>query len=304
MRSPYFIADIGMNHGGSVETAKGLIDSLISIDCDAVKFQSWTKDSLYAKWAFPPELEHLPFSEKDYRTLRRYCRGRIDFSSSVFSEEEVDFFSALRIPWIKVASMDLNNTLFLKYIAQTGKPIILSTGMGTLGEIENAVTAITEEGSDQITLMHCVSLYPPPDSAVNLRNIPMLRQAFGFPVGFSDHTQGSEASLGALALGATVIEKHYPCQEMEDIIRGGRRIKNQLGSTRRTLTADELEKRKEFRRGMVFARDMKRGEVVTKEDIAFKRPETWVRPDEYEYILGRRLLFSTKKDDIVLFEDF
>jgi len=303
MNNPYFIADIGMSHKGVELLAEELIKDLVEMGCDAVKFQSWIPESLYARWAMPDDIDKLPLSDKDYKDLKKYCKGKIDFSSSVFSIAEIEAFGALKVPWFKVASMDLNNVLFLEYIAQRGKPIILSTGMGTLAEIENALNVITKAGNDQITLLHCVSLYPPDDSMVNLRNIPMLKEAFGFPVGFSDHTEGNEAAFAAIALGATVIEKHFPCEDMEGLIDGGRRIKNQLGTPNRKLTPEELDKRGEFRRSIVAARTIEQGTYLKMEDLAFKRPGCGIPPTEYPYLLGRRTKFNLKKDARIMWSD-
>lgn len=296
---PYIIADIGMSHEGNMSTAMRLIDELVTIGCDAVKFQSWTVGSLYAKWAIPQDIEKHVLSNWCYKSLRKFCGNRIAFSSSVFSTSEVDQFRKLKVPFFKVASMDLNNPVLLKYVAEQKKPIILSTGMGTMAEIDNALNTITKAGNDEVVLMHCVSLYPPQDMDMNLKNIPMLREAFGFPVGFSDHTEGVSASLGAIALGACIIEKHYPAfgADMEVIIGDGRILVDMLGSPQRKLFPEERRQRLVFRRSIVTARAMQKGEYIHKEDIAFKRPGTGIPPDKYEYVLGKKLKEDLKKDE-------
>lgn len=302
-RYPYIIADIGMSHEGNVSIAKLLVDQLIQIKCDAVKFQSWTKDSLYARWARPKDIEELVLSPKDYNSLRKFCGNRIAFSSSASSFEEIDMFEKLKVPFFKVASTDLNNPVFLQYIAEKKKPIILSTGMGTISEVDRALNTIVRAGNDEIILLHCVSLYPPEDKDVNLRNIPMLRETFGFPVGFSDHTVGTASALASVALGALVIEKHYPSAWMKTIVESSKNIIDLLGSSHRILSVEELKQRKIMRRSIVTARAMRRGEYIHKEDIAFKRPGTGISPDEYKYVLGRRLMTPLKKDDKILWSD-
>ena len=221
---PYIIAEIGSNHNGDMQLAKRMIDELANMGCDAAKFQSWTKDSLFAKGFYKEKnqfvdkkfgtleqmVEKFSISKDDHKTLKSYCdKQNITFCSSSFSFEEVDMLDDLDVTFFKVASMDLNNLSFLKYIAEKNKPIILSTGMGTLSEIDKAINVMFQAGNKQIILLHCIAVYPPDDEIVNLRNIQMLKDTFGLPVGFSDHTIGTSIPLAAIALGAKIIEKHF-----------------------------------------------------------------------------------------------
>ncbi len=224
---PYIIAEIGANHNGDIELAKKLIDKAVECGADAVKFQSWTPTSLICKEEYDKNqvyndspkkhfgslkamVEKYYLREEQHFELKEYCdKIGVDFCSTPFSKEEVDLLMKLNVPFIKVASMDINNLELLRYMAKQNKPIILSTGMSTLGEIEKAVEVIEEEGNNQIILLHCISIYPPAYEDINLNNILMLEKAFNYPVGFSDHTIGTSIPLAAVALGSCIIEKHF-----------------------------------------------------------------------------------------------
>jgi len=200
--------------------------------------------------------------------------------------------------------MDLNHLSLLRHAGSKGKPVIVSTGMASLGEIERAVNVLWEAGSGPVALLHCVSIYPPDYEIVHLRNILMLQQAFGVPVGFSDHTVGTAIPLAAIAVGATIIEKHFTLdKEMEGwdhwvsatpdelavIVREGRNIVTALGSSERRVSLGEMEQRKKFRRRVVLKRALAAGTVLGWEDLDYKRPGTGIGPDEARYVVDRRL---------------
>lgn len=205
---PYVIAEIGSNHNGDMNLARKMIDAAKTCGCDAVKFQSWTPESLIAQKEYDLNLQYDDSPKKHFGSLRamvekyylredqhwelkRYCDNlSIEFCSTPFSKEEANLLEEMKVPFYKIASMDINNLSFLAHVARKQKPILLSTGMASLAEIENAVRVIESEGNSQIILLHCIAIYPPAYEEINLNNIPMLRQTFGFPVGFSDHTIG------------------------------------------------------------------------------------------------------------------
>jgi N-acetylneuraminate synthase len=322
---PFIVAEIGANHNGNVELAKRLIDEAVNCGFSSVKFQSWSAESLYTKKFYKENKDQLEvikkysLSKEDHLILNDYCkRKNIIFFSTPFSPDEVDMLYAMDVPFFKVASMDLNNLPFLKYIATKGKPIILSTGMGSLGEIEEAINTIYETGNKEIILLHCISIYPPDDSIINLRNILMLRETFGLPVGFSDHTLGVSIPLAAIALGAKLIEKHFTLdktlpgwdhvvsanpEEMRIIVQEGKRIIDALGKYKRSLSNVEIEKRKAFRRSVITSRPLKKGEIIREEDLIFKRPGTGIKPNEIKYILGRKVKRDISEDEIIVWED-
>jgi len=333
---PYIIAEIGANHNGDMELAKKMIDSAIECGCDAVKFQSWDTKSLVSEPEYDANtvyndsvkkhfgslkemVEKYYLRKEQHYELRDYCiKNGIDFNSTPFSTEEVDLLNDLGIEFYKVASMDINNLLLLKYMAKFDKPIVLSTGMASLGEIENAIKTIEDEGNRNIILLHCISIYPPEYKDINLKNMKMLQDTFGYPVGFSDHTIGTSIPLASMAFGACIIEKHFTTdknlpgwdheisanpQEMKIIVEESDNIRCALGSLRRVVSKAEEEKKIKFRRSIVLARDMKQGELLKEEDFSFKRPGTGFSPDESKFLLGKKLSKDLKFDHILTNED-
>ncbi len=317
---PYLIAEIGANHNGDMDLCRRLIDEAKAAGADAVKFQSWSASSLISEAEYQ---RHTSYGDtkKHFGSLRemvaRYqlspdqhdeaaaqCRAAgVDFLSTPFSPAEVDLVVALDVPAIKVASMDIVHLPLLEYIGRTGRPVLLSTGMATTAEIARAVDTLRAAGTSELVLLHCVSIYPPDPGSINLRNMTGLRQAFGLPVGFSDHTIGTAVPLAAVALGACVIEKHFTLDkelegwdhaisadpaELAAVAAGGRMVWAALGATARTVGEAELAKRRQFRRRVVLRRALAAGELLTFDDLDFKRPGTGIGPDETSYVVGRR----------------
>ena len=275
---PYVIAELGSNHNGDMDLARKMIDQANAAGCDAVKFQSWTKETIFSKKVYQENyfleddyrnrqdytleqiVDDFSISEEELLEMKEYCkRVGIDFASTPFSESEVDFLCGpLAADFIKVASMDLNNYPFLDYLARKGLPVMLSTGMATLAEVDKAIDTIENVGNKDIILLHCVSVYPPDDREVNLNNMDMLRTCYPeYPVGFSDHTLGTAISIAAVARGACVIEKHFTLDksmfgwdhkvsatqdEMAFIVESSKRVVQALGSTRRTLLEEVLSR--------------------------------------------------------------
>ena len=333
---PYIIAEIGANHNGDMNLAKKMIDSAKQCGCDAVKFQSWTPDSLIAKEEYERNQQYDDSPKKHFGSLREmveryylrpdqhielqeYCdKVGITFFSTPFSVEEADFLEELDVPFYKIASMDINNLTLLKHAAKKKKPIIVSTGMATLAEIENAVKTIEHEGNYEIVLLHCIAIYPPAYEDINLNNIPMLRQTFGYPIGFSDHTIGISIPLASVVLGSCVIEKHFTLdkdmpgwdhevsanpEEMRIIVEESRNIVKALGTYRRVVGKAEEEKKLKFRRSIVVKSDLRQGHILTLDDLSFKRPETGIRPDEVQYVIGRKLKRDIENDELIHWDD-
>lgn len=334
--TPYIIAEIGSNHNGDMDLAKKIIDAAIESGADAVKFQSWTPESLIATEEYEANTAYNDDPKKHWGSLREmvekyylrrsehielndYCKSKgIDFCSTPFSEDEADLLNELGIPFFKVASMDINNLRLLTHIAQFDKPLILSTGMATLGEIERAIRTVEETGNRQIILLHCVSVYPPEIETVNLRNIPMLQQTFGYPVGFSDHTIGSSIPLASVALGACIIEKHFTIdkdlpgwdhmisadpEEMRVICNESKNVVASLGSSRRVISQDEKQKIPKMRRSIVTANELKKGNVIKPEDLTFKRPGSGISPDKEAFVVGRTVKRDLEMDKVLTWED-
>lgn len=333
---PYIIAEIGSNHNGDMVLARKLIDSAKVCGCDAVKFQSWTPDSLIAREEYDRNQKYNDSPKKHFGSLRemveryylrpdqhfelkKYCdNAGITFISTPFSSEEADLLEELGVPFYKIASMDINNLTLLTHVAKKDKPVILSTGMAMITEIENAIKAIEVTGNHQIILLHCISIYPPAYEDINLNNIPMLRQAFGYPVGFSDHSKGVAIPLASVVLGSCVIEKHFTIDknmpgwdhevsadphEMKIIVEESRNIVRAQGSYQRVVGKAEQEKKVKFRRSIVAKKDLKEGFELALGDLSFKRPGTGIPPDEVSYLIGKRLKRAIREDDQIKWED-
>jgi N-acetylneuraminate synthase len=318
--------------------AKKMIDSAFECGCDAVKFQSWNKKSLISKTGYKQNtifndskkkhfgsLEEMVdkyyLRKEQHFELKSYCKSKgIDFCSTPFSEEEVVLLNEVDVEFYKVASMDINNYPLLQCVAQFNKPILLSTGMANLGEIEKAIKIIENEGNSKIIILHCIAIYPPENKDLNLKNITMLQNTFGYPVGFSDHSLGFVASLTSVALGACVIEKHFTTdkslpgwdheissspEEMKKIVESSKIIYQVLGNLKRTVSKNEEEKKKVFRRSIVLNKNLKAGDIIKEEDISLKRPGTGFSPDEIKFVIGKKLKrdfeadYLLTKDDII-----
>jgi sialic acid synthase SpsE len=334
---PFIIAEIGSNHNGDMLLAREIIDAAKSCGCDAVKFQSFNDKSLICRAEYQANTKYNDSPKKHFGSLeemvkkyylreeqhyelKEYCdKIGIIFSSSPFSNAEVDLLIKLNVPYLKVASMDINNYPLLRYIASSGKPIILSTGMATLAEIDNAVHIIEKEGNSLIVLLHCISIYPPEYKDIHLRNITMLQQTFPYPVGFSDHSIGTHIPLAAVTLGSCIIEKHFTIDkdmpgwdheisadpsEMRVIVEQSKMINIALGSFNRSVSAAEELKKFKFRRSIVAASNLVAGQVIGKDDITSKRPGTGIPADLADHIAGRTVNKDIECDSLLKWEDF
>lgn len=335
---PYIIAEIGSNHNGDMELAKKMIDEAKKCGADCVKFQSWTKDSIFSKKVYKDNyflkddyrdrkdytleqiVDKFHISSEDHFLLKEYCdQIGIDFASTPFSKDEVDLLvDELKVPFIKVASMDLNNIPFLSYIAQKNKPVVISTGLCEMSDVCDAVKCLEENGCREIVLLHCVSIYPTDDDYVNLNNIDMLRQYFGYPVGYSDHTIGIVAPIMAMAKKVCVIEKHFTLdkemfgwdhkisanpEELTAIAQASEKAYRMLGSYRKVVN-ENLERRNAFQRSIVAARDIEKGHVIGEGDITYKRPGTGISPKYSNFVIGKQAKRDIKIDEIIQMEDF
>lgn len=315
----FIIAEAGVNHNGDLGTARALIDVAANAGADAVKFQTFHADHVATPEA--PKagyqlqttseaesqlemLRRLELSPAAHRELQAYCQERgVVFLSTPFDEAAADFLEELGVPAFKISSGDLTNSPLLEHVAHKGKPVILSTGMANLEEVSEAVTVLRAAGCDDLILMHCVSNYPASPADVNLRAIRTMQAAFDVPVGFSDHTEGVELALAAVAIGACVIEKHFTLDrnlpgpdhraslepaELQLMIRGIRKVESALGDGRKTAAASELDTARVARRSLVAARDVSAGAVLERNMIVLKRPGTGLSPSLLGTVIGRR----------------
>ena len=326
------VAEAGANHNRDWGMARALIDLAVDAGADAVKFQTYSADTLYSTKT--PKFKYLEGVTEDrvydlikaielprdwQDKLAAYCaeRGML-FLSTPFDYPAVDELDALAVPAFKVASFELVDLAFVRHVASKGRPVILSTGMANYGEIEDAIRACTEVGNDQIILLHCVSLYPTPARLINLRAIPTMRATLGRPVGLSDHTPGVAIPAAAVALGACVIEKHFTLDrslpgpdhlfalepgELRAMVAGIRQVEQGLGDGLKTGPApEEDEMFRLARRSIVVARDVPAGKALEPEDLTVKRPGFGIKPNMLPYVVGRRARQALERDDILTWD--
>lgn len=320
MAATYVIAEIGVNHNGSMDLARQLIDRAAEAHADAVKFQTFraedlvTPDARKADYQIANDgggnsqfemLQALELTEAQFAELAEYCaKVGIQFLSTPFSEAAADLLERVGVDAYKISSGDLTHLPLLRHIAAKGKPIILSTGMGNLAEIEEAVAAIKTAGDPPVSLLHCVSNYPAAVEDCNLAAMKTMARAFGCPVGWSDHTEGAAISWAAVARGATIIEKHITLDhtlpgpdhlasmepaEFTAFVTGIRNIEAAIGGGIKTPTAAELRTAEVARRSLVAARALPAGHVLSSGDIRILRPGHGLKPAALDMVLGSRL---------------
>ena len=299
--------------------AEKLIDAAARAGADAIKFQTFKADRLatsrapkaayqrLATGGAETQLEmlrRLELPQESYAALRDRCRRKgLVFLSSPFDEESADFLVQLKIPLIKIPSGELTNLRFLAHVANSGRPVVLSTGMAAMAEVGRAVNAITSVGNLRVALLHCISNYPADPAEANLRAMDTMRAAFGVPVGFSDHTEGIEVALAAAALGASVIEKHFTLDktlpgpdhraslaaaDLHGMVKAIRKVESSLGTGEKRPAKSEAAVAAAVRKSLVAARDIPAGAVLTENLITLKRPGTGLPPDMLPRIVGQR----------------
>lgn len=308
---PYIVAELNSSHSGSIETAKEMIDAAKECGCDCVKFQSWSPESLYSDEYYRDNpiakrfVHKFSLNSEQLMELCLYCKEvEIDFSSTPYSNEEVDFLvEKTNAPFIKIASMEINNIPFLKYIAGKGVPIVLSTGMSTIDEIRTAVKAIESTGNKNLCILHCVSVYPASPQIINLNNLIMLQEEFpNYVIGYSDHTIGYEIASASIAMGAVLVEKHFTLDNgrmgmdnnmatepkaMKNLVDACHNVFDAMGSKRRIILNGEEEQRLKMRRSLVTTRDVRAGEKLLYSDIEFKRPGDGITPVHLDEVVGK-----------------
>lgn len=326
----FIIAEAGVNHNGSLEIAKHLVESAKSCGADAVKFQTFKAEKLVTRNAEKAEyqklasmgsnsqfemLKRLELGEDDFRTLLDHCNQiGIEFLSSPFDEESADLLDTLGMTIFKIPSGEITNHPFLRHVARKGKPIILSTGMSTLGEVEEALKILASSSPLRPTLLHCVTEYPAPYREINLNAMSTLRVAFGVDVGYSDHTSGIEIPLAAVALGAKVIEKHFTLDNTMDgpdhraslnphdfkkMVQGIRNVELALGDGIKKPAPCELKNADIARKSVVAADTIEVGEIISIGKLTVKRPGYGIQPKDLEKLIGLRAKKTISKDEVL-----
>ena len=333
MKRTYIIAEAGVNHNGSLKLAKKMIDAAVDAGADAVKFQTFKAEKVVSRYAPKAEyqkrtttagesqlemVKKLELNEAAHEELLACCRSRnIKFLSTPFDLESIDLLNKLGLEIFKIPSGEITNLPYLRKIGTLKKEIILSTGMADLGEIEDVLDVLTEAGMKlkNITILHCNTEYPTPMQDVNLNAIQTIKSAFpGTHVGYSDHTEGIEVSIAAVAMGATIIEKHFTLDknmegpdhkaslepdELKAMVTAIRNIETALGNGIKKPSPSELKNKPIARKSIVAAKNIQKGKSFTEKNLTVKRPGTGISPMRWDEVVGQRASKDYKQDDLI-----
>lgn len=330
MGKVFIIAEAGDNHNGSLELAFQLVDKAAEAGADCVKFQTFVTEEVISKRAEKAEyqkestgtdesqyemVKKLELTFDNFRQLQQYAKEKgLMFLSTPFDIPSVDFLEDIDVPYFKIPSGEITNLPYLIRIARTGRDIILSTGMAEMDEIEAAVTILKEHGAGGISLLHCNTEYPTPMEDVNLRAMLTLKEKFGVRVGYSDHTKGIEVPIAAAALGAEIIEKHFTLNhnmegpdhkaslepdELKAMIDGIRNIEKALGSGIKTASNSEKKNIDIARKSIVARKKIVKGETLTEENLAVKRPGNGISPMKWYEVIGTKAVRDFDEDEMI-----
>ena len=331
-KNPCFvIAEAGSNHNRKLSQAKKLIDVAVEAGADAVKFQTYSAESLYSKKTKKMKYLEKITSEKQsvwdlikaiemprewQSKLSKYCKKKgIIFLSTPFDLKAVDELAALKVPAYKMASFEMLDTVLLKHAAKKKKPMILSTGMASMAEVKEAVRTVKSTGNKKIALLHCSIGYPPPFKDVNLNAIKTMQKTFpGIPIGYSDHTMSIAIPAAAVALGAKIVEKHFTLSrklkgpdhpfalepsELKAMVKGIRETEQSLGTGNKKLMASEREMHKLVRRSVVSATDIPKGTKIIRKMLTTKRPGYGIAPKFFEKLIGKKAKRNIEEDEVL-----
>ena len=327
-KATFIIAEAGVNHNGNLTLAKQLVDKAVLAGVDAIKFQTFKTEKLVTRYADMAEyqkdnlgktdsqfnmLKKLELSYDDFIELQEYCRTKgIMFLSTPFDFESADFLASLNMEAFKISSSDLTNIPFLEHIAKFKKPIILSSGMATLSEVEEAINVIYCQGNKEVAVLHCTSNYPSKLQNVNLNAMNTIKNAFKIVSGYSDHTVGITIPIAAVALGGNIIEKHFTLDknmegpdhkaslsplELKEMVIAIRSVEMALGTGIKMYNPSEVDTMKAARKSIVAARHIKVGESISLDDLDYKRPGTGLLPKFYVDIVGKIAIKDIKADE-------
>ncbi len=326
----YIIAEAGVNHNGSVEIAKKLIEKAAEARVDAIKFQTFIPEMIVSQFAEKAEyqkettdasesqlemLRKLQLSFEDHIVLKDYAEKKeITFISTPFDIPSIDFLNKLDIPFFKIPSGEITNYPYLVKVGRLQKRVVMSTGMSTIDEIRQAYDLLTENGCPEIALLHCNTQYPTPYEDVNLAAMQTLRNEFGCSVGYSDHTKGIEVPVAAVALGAEIIEKHFTLDrnmegpdhraslepdELKQMVIEIRNIEKARGSEKKKVTGSELGNRSIARKSIVAMCDIKKGDTFSEKNLTVKRPGTGISPMRWPEVIGKIAIRDFCQDELI-----
>lgn len=324
------IAEAGVNHNGSFELAKKMVDAAKEAGVDYVKFQTFNPKKLVSKYAEKAEyqkettgsdetqlqmLQKLTLTEDNFLSLRDYCREvGIGFISTPFDLDSIVFLETFDMDFWKVPSGEVTNLPYLEAIAKTKRKVVMSTGMCDMNEIQDAIEVLEKNGTTEITLLHCNTQYPTPYEHVNLNAMNSIKDALHKEVGYSDHTQGIEVPIAAVAMGATVIEKHFTLDknmegpdhkasldptELKQMVIAIRNIEKAIGNGLKEPSSSELANKAVARKSIVASRSIKQGEVFSEENLTTKRPGTGISPMKWYEVIGKVASRDFSEDEII-----
>lgn len=327
------IAEAGVNHNGDISMAKKLIDAACEAEVDFVKFQTFNSKKLVSRSAKKAKyqqentkdtsesqlkmLQKLELSREDHFELIAYCETKgINFLSTGFDLESLEFLNELGIPLFKIPSGEITNLPYLRKIASFGKPTVLSTGMANMAEINEAIAELLSEGLTlkDLTILHCNTEYPTPMEDVNLRAMQTIGDAFEVAIGYSDHTLGIEVPVAAVALGARVIEKHFTLDrglkgpdhlaslepgELKEMVRSIRNIEMAMGNGIKEPSKSEVKNKEIARKSIVASQSINKGEYFSERNLTVKRPGTGISPMKWDSIIGTKATKDYREDDII-----
>jgi len=333
MSKVFIIAEAGVNHNGSVELAKKLIDVAVEAGVDAVKFQTFKAEKLVSKNAQKATYQKENMSDSDdsqfnmlkkleldidtHNELIEYCNSKnIMFLSTPFDHDSIDILNDLQLPIFKIPSGEITNLPYLRHIGSLRKEVILSTGMADIGEIEDALDVLVKAGTlkENITVLHANTMYPTPIEDVNLKAMMTIGNTFDVAFGYSDHTLGIEVDIAAVALGASVIEKHFTLDktmegpdhkasldpnELKAMVQSIRNIELALGSSVKKPSKSEMPNREVARKSIVANIDIKKGDILTEENLAIKRPGNGISPMRWDEVVGSIASQDYKVDELI-----
>ena len=324
------IAEAGVNHNGSFELAKQLVDKAVEAGADIVKFQTCKAENVISRYADKAEYQKETTGEADsqldmvrklmltyeeYGELKKYCDEKgITFLSTAFDLPSVDYLHSIGMKMWKIPSGEITNLPLLIKIAQLHEPIIMSTGMSNLDEVEDAVKVLKDNGAGGITLLHCTTEYPAPYEDVNLKAMQTMRERFDLPVGYSDHTKGIEIPVGAVALGACVIEKHFTLdrnmegpdhkaslepQELKQMVDSIRNVEKAIGDGIKKVSKSEEKNKDIARKSIIASKAIKAGDIFTEDNVTTKRPGNGINPMKWFDLLGRTAKHNYEEDYLI-----
>jgi len=327
--SVYIIAEAGVNHNGSFDLACKLVDAAKKAGADCIKFQTFKSNNLVSHNAQKAEyqknttgegsqvemLKKLELSYVEFLALKKHCdEVGICFLSTPFDFESIDFLNSVDMPFWKIPSGEVTNYPYLVALARTEKPVVMSTGMCEMTEIEAAIKVLRDNGAEDIKLLHCNTEYPTPFEDVNLRAMNTMKDEFNLEVGYSDHTKGIEVPIAAVALGATIIEKHFTLNrnmegpdhkaslephELAAMVESIRHIEKAIGTGDKTPSPSEIKNKAVARKSIVAKKRIEAGEIFTEEIITVKRPGFGISPMRWNEVLGKKAIRAFDEDELI-----